>query len=132
MVQMDLWPTPVRRRYHGAMSLSRTARGGRPRGEYRLLIRASIEADGPGTSRQVMQRVCVSMAVATTTLDNMVRASELAVVDRVRVPGVKRPVPVYGLPPDREVVAAPASLQAAWGMRLPPADCFDLAERGGQ
>jgi hypothetical protein len=42
-------------------------------------------------------RTGVGVTMAMKTLDRMVRAGQAEVVDTVRVPGVKRPVPVYGI-----------------------------------
>lgn len=54
------------------------------------------------------------------TLDNMVTAGEVAKLDPVRVPGVKRPVPVYALREIRQTATGAADLLSAlasWGRR---------------
>ena len=67
----------------------------RPRGEPRELLAEEIR-QLPGTARDLATRTQIGFEVARRTLDNMVRAGEATKLDPVRVPGVKRPVPVYG------------------------------------
>lgn len=66
----------------------------RPQSEIRVTLAAAL-LDGPGTCRQLAQRIGASVGITRMALDNMVRAGDAAKVDPVRMPGVKRPVPVY-------------------------------------
>lgn len=66
----------------------------RPVGEIRLCLEAAL-IDGPGTSRQLAQRIGAGFAAVTKALDNMVTAGVATKGRPVRVPGVKRSVPVY-------------------------------------
>lgn len=68
----------------------------RPTSDIRLALAAAL-MDGPGTCRQLAQRTGGSVAVVREALNNMVRAGDAAKPrdKRVRIPGVKRPVPVY-------------------------------------
>lgn len=67
----------------------------RPAGEIRAALWGGLQ-EGPGTTRELVQRTGVGVAAARWTLDNMCRAGVVEVVQEVRVPGVRRPVPVYG------------------------------------
>lgn len=69
------------------------------RGEIRDTLSMALSA-GVGTTRDLALRSGVGVSAAMYTLRNMVQAGEVAVVDTTRVPGVKRPVPVYGLVDD--------------------------------
>ena len=91
----------------------------RPRGELRTALHEALKA-GQGTTRELATRSGVGMTASMRTLDNMVTAGEVAKLDPVRVPGVKRPVPVYALREARPVAASAADLQralASWGAR---------------
>ena len=66
------------------------------RGEVRDTLRLGLLA-GSATTRQLAMSTGVGVTKAMYTLRDMVVAGEVAVVDRVRVPGVKRPVPLYDL-----------------------------------
>lgn len=85
----------------------------RPVSDIRLGLQAAL-VDGPGTSRELAQRICAGRQAVTVALDNMVRAGDVAKLPRpVRVPGVKRPVPVYARPQAAD--AGPVqSLLACW------------------
>lgn len=72
----------------------------RPPGEIREALWRGFES-GPATTRELAMRTGVGVSAARMTLDNMRRAELVAVVDEVRLPGVKRPVPVY----DRQAAA---------------------------
>lgn len=85
---------------HGAGGV--TVRG-RPQGEIRIAMRDGL-GDGPGVARALAQRAGVGLAAARITLSNMVRSGEARIVDRVRVPGVKRPVPLYDLTPQQALI----------------------------
>jgi hypothetical protein len=67
---------------------------GRPFCEERLALDAAL-VDGPGTSRQLAQRSGVGFKAATSALNNMCTAGDVVKIHSVRVPGCKRPVPVY-------------------------------------
>lgn len=74
----------------------------RPRGEYRQALEYALRGGGGqwhpvgATSRELAARANLGVDVARLTLDNMVRAdAAVKLDDTVRVPGVKRPVPVY-------------------------------------
>lgn len=67
------------------------------RGEVRESLRQQLQAGGGGTTRDLAQRSGVGVTKAMYTLRDMVVAGEAHVADKVRVPGVKRPVPVYDL-----------------------------------
>jgi hypothetical protein len=67
----------------------------RPQSEVRVDVAAAL-LDGPGTVKQLAQRTGWSIGKVRTALDNMVRAGDAREVARVRVPGVKQTVPVYG------------------------------------
>lgn len=88
---------------------------GRPRGEVRTLLAAAVAAQ-PGTCRELSARTLVGVATARETLNNMVRAGELA-KNFARVPGVCRPVPVYYVAASR-LPSGPDPLQAVMGAWL--------------
>lgn len=81
----------------------------RPQSEIRVDLAAAL-VDGPGTCKQLAQRTGWSIGMTREALNNMVRAGQAHKPRTVRVPGVKRPVPVYARVP------------------LP---AFDLASRSG-
>lgn len=87
----------------------------RPQSEIRVCLSAAL-VDGPGTTKQLAQRTGWSIGLTRRALDNMVTAGDAHKPHSVRVPGVKRPVPVY----ERAPLAATthhepmASLIAAW------------------
>lgn len=90
----------------------------RPLSEIRLDLAAAL-IDGPGTTRQLAQRTGWAIGLTRTALDNMVRAGDATKPRTVRVPGCKRPVPVYERAVRQvDVVAANdspyLSLIAAW------------------
>lgn len=66
------------------------------RGEIRDTLSMALSA-GVGTTRDLALRSGVGVSAAMYTLRNMVQAGEAEVVSTTRVPGCKRPVPVYGL-----------------------------------
>lgn len=91
-------------------------------GEIRLALRSAI-AISPGTTRQLAARTQVGVQAAMYTLNNMVQAGEASKLAPVRVPGVRRPVPVYG--PPVEIVDQARALHAAmraWSTPRPPTD----------
>lgn len=65
------------------------------RGEVRDALSMALKG-GHGTTRDLALRSGVGITSAMYTLRNMVCAGEARQLDPVRVPGVKRPVPVYG------------------------------------
>lgn len=67
----------------------------RPQSECRVDVAAAL-VDGPGTVKQLAQRTGWSIGKVRTAVDNMVRAGDAEEVGRVRVPGVKQRVPVFG------------------------------------
>lgn len=67
----------------------------RPAGEIRQTLHQALLDAKRGTTRQLAMRACVGFEAARRTLGNMVRDEVAEVVDTCRVPGVKRPVPVY-------------------------------------
>lgn len=69
----------------------------RPTGEIRAAIFKALKM-GPATSKVLAGRACTGVDATRRTLDNMVRGQHARVLHLARVPGVKRPVPVYGLP----------------------------------
>lgn len=66
----------------------------RPHSEIRVCLAAAL-LEGPGTSRQLAQRTGGGLDDTREALNNMVRAGDAVKLPSVRVPGVKRPVPVY-------------------------------------
>lgn len=66
------------------------------RGEIRDALAMGLRA-GPGTTRDLALRTGVGVTKAMYTLRDMVNAGEVMQREPVRVPGVKRPVPVYDL-----------------------------------
>ena len=91
-------------------------RNGRPRGEFRRLLMDALQ-DAPGTSRELAQRTGIGQRVAMYTLASMVRAGEADSTQRVRRPGVCRPVPFYVLCvdwPTEPATHALAALAAVW------------------
>lgn len=70
----------------------------RPVGEIREALERAMRQQGPGTSKAIAAAACVGYEAARRTLDNMVRAEHAEKRGSTRVPGVKRPVPVYALP----------------------------------
>lgn len=66
------------------------------RGEVRNTLQQGLLA-GQATTRDLALRTGVGVTKAMYTLRDMVMAGEAVVAHTVRVPGVKRPVPVYGL-----------------------------------
>jgi hypothetical protein len=81
--------------------MERSVFGGRPHGEERRALAAAL-LSGPGTTREIAARACVGVDVARETLNNMVRASSVIKLTTTRVPGCKRPVPVYSVPLSQE------------------------------
>lgn len=75
------------------------------RGEVRESLCLQLQAGG-GTTRDLALRSGVGVTKAMYTLRDMVTAGEARVADTVRVPGVKRPVPVYDLVTDNTSTAA--------------------------
>lgn len=65
------------------------------RGDVREALSLALKG-GHGTTRDLALRSGVGVTSAMYTLRNMVYAGEAVQLDPVRVPGVKRPVPVYG------------------------------------
>lgn len=72
------------------------------RGEVRDALCMALKG-GAGTTRDLAMRSGAGVTSAMYTLRNMVQAGEVRQLDPVRVPGVKRPVPVYGLVDDDAV-----------------------------
>ena len=66
----------------------------RPQSEIRVTLSAAL-VDGEGTTKQLAQRTGWSIGMTRRALDNMVTAGDVCKPHTVRVPGVKRPVPVY-------------------------------------
>ncbi len=66
----------------------------RPQSEIRVTLAAAL-IDGAGTTKQLAQRTGWSIGLTRRALDNMVTAGDACKPCSVRVPGVKRPVPVY-------------------------------------
>lgn len=83
------------------------------RGEIRLTLLQVLATGGPGTSRQLASKTKIGFASAMWTLRNMVNAGEVMKLQPVRVPGVKRPVPVYGLADGAKRAPAGSALQSA-------------------
>lgn len=88
----------------------------RPRGEIREVLARGLQV-GAGHTRELALRTGVGVTAARRTLDNMRRAGEAVVLREVRMQGVRRPVPVYGLAgtPD---APAPAAAGLAAGCAL--------------
>ena len=86
---------------------------GRPRSEFRSLLVSELSR-GPGTSRQLAERTGIGRTATMYTLKNMVTAGEVSNSDRVRHPGVKRPVPVYAAAAIAPVTAPHLALVSAW------------------
>lgn len=85
----------------------------RPRGEIREVLARGL-AVGVGNTRDLALRTGVGITAARQTLDNMCRSGEVRVVREDRIPGVKRPVPVYG--PARTVSGFDWSLVTSWAL----------------
>lgn len=75
------------------------------RGEVRDSLRLQLQT-GRGTTRDLALRSGVGVTKAMYTLRDMVTAGEARVAQTVRVPGVKRPVPVYDLVSDTATAQA--------------------------
>jgi len=73
------------------------------------MVKAMRDAKGPLTSRVLAARACVGYEAARHTLDNLVRAGVADKPGTTRVPGVRRPVPVYAL-------RVPVQLPLPWVM----------------
>lgn len=75
----------------------------RPCGSQRKALLEAL-ALGPGTSRELAERAGLSADDAMQVLNNMVRKGvpQALVLRHERVPGCKRPVPVYGPVPVAE------------------------------
>lgn len=96
----------------------------RPCGAQRKALLEALD-EAPGTSGQLARRAGIDATTVWRTLDNMVRRGvpQAVVLRHERVPGVKRPVPVYGRlhDPDRADAANDAGVAAAFaqiGMAL--------------
>jgi len=86
----------------------------RPQSEIRVCLSSAL-VDGPGTTRQLAQRTGWSIGMTRRALDNMCTAGDACKPRSVRVPGVKRPVPVYErAAPAVQDHCPMASLIAAW------------------
>jgi len=70
----------------------------RPAGEIHLALRRAMMKRGPATTRELAAAACTGLDATRHTLDNMVRARRALLLEPRRVPGVRRPVPVYALP----------------------------------
>lgn len=96
----------------------------RPYSEIRLDITAAL-LDGPGTCRELALRTGWSLGLVRVCLRNMVAAGAAINLPPVRVPGVRRPVPVYARAPERAFAREPADgirdLIAAWAGLQPAA-----------
>ena len=97
----------------------------RPQSEIRVTLAAAL-IDGAGTTKQLAQRTGWSIGMTRRALDNMCTAGDACKPRTVRVPGVKRPVPVY----ERATRAEDASTRGtacidlimAWAGMAQPAD----------
>ena len=91
----------------------------RPTSALRIALAAEL-IDGPGTCKELYRRMGCEWPLADvrTCLANMVAAGDVWNDQRVRVPGVRRPVPVYerALLDDDDSITAPASLQGGAGV----------------
>jgi len=97
----------------------------RPQSEIRVTLAAAL-VDGAGTTKQLAQRTGWSIGMTRRALDNMVTAGDVCKPRSVRVPGVKRPVPVYARALRQSDAAvctdAPGvDLIMAWAGLMPPA-----------
>lgn len=92
----------------------------RPYGECRQALERALE-QGQGTGRALAERAGVGYAAAQKTLDNMVRSgAAVKLPEPARVPGVKRPVPVYcKAPPPAEPVMDSLPPDGWWLDTLP-------------
>ena len=97
----------------------------RPQSEIRVTLAAAL-IDGAGTTKQLAQRTGWSIGLTRRALDNMVTAGDACKPRSVRVPGVKRPVPVYARATRAEDAAtrgtAAVDLIMAWAGMPQPAD----------
>jgi len=85
----------------------------RPQSEIRVTLAAAL-VDGPGTTKQLAQRTGWSIGMTRRSLDYMCAAGDAVKTHSVRVPGVKRPVPVYA----RAVRAVDERARSAPGIDL--------------
>lgn len=88
----------------------------RPQSEIRVCLSSAL-LDGPGTTWQLAQRTGWSIGMTRRALDNMCTAGDAHKPRSVRVPGVKRPVPVYERAPlcaAANTTEHIASLISAW------------------
>lgn len=96
----------------------------RPQSEIRVTLAAAL-VDGKGTTKQLAQRTGWSIGMTRRALDSMCTAGDVQKVERIRVPGVKRPVPVYAraVRPDDAAPrsAAGVDLITAWARLGQPA-----------
>jgi len=83
----------------------------RPHGEIRQVLRQALSS-GAGTTRDLASRTNVGLEAARLTLDNMVRAGEAVKLAQVKVPGAKRPVPVYAAQQQQHTAAQAAQALA--------------------
>lgn len=86
----------------------------RPRGELRALLADAFGSGVTGTTRDLAMRTGIGITATRRTLDNMLRAEEAVVVNTARLPGVKRPVPVYGPKPAAASPPQDWSLITCW------------------
>ena len=91
----------------------------RPQSEIRLDLAAAL-LDGPGTCKELAQRTGWSIGLTRRALNNMCHAGDVHKPCSVRVPGVRRPVPVYARTIRiADAIAtqhqAPQQVLAAWG-----------------
>jgi hypothetical protein len=93
----------------------------RPRGELRQAAERALLA-GRATSREAAERTQVAYDAMRVALDNAVRAGDVVKVEPRRVPGVKRPVPVYALATasSSDAGLALATCWAEWPCTGPP------------
>lgn len=68
----------------------------RPQSDVRIALAAEL-VEGPGTCRELCRRMGCEWPLAEVrkALSNMVAAGDASGAERVRVAGVRRPVPVY-------------------------------------
>lgn len=90
----------------------------RPHSEIRVDMAAAL-VDGPGTVVQLAQRTGWSIGLTRKALDNMAAAGDAVVLDKIRVPGIRRRVPLYAKASRRSSALAPghaplAGVLAGW------------------
>ena len=92
-------------------------RTGRPRGEIAQAVLHRLKSEGPTTARELADALLITPALAWSTCSRLMQRGEIEVVERQRIPGVNKPVSVYGIACPLRSARTPMRLPAAFFAR---------------